>query len=94
MLRTLLVDMNPDISHVPLSLASVSWWGVLGVEGCPVHVKEENLNFLKPLHTCERVPPLIELTARYLHSMFKGMEDSLSFEGMEPTTLGPASHCL
>lgn len=71
LLHTLLIDMNPAISHIPVSLAPLSWWGVLGVEGCPVHVKEENLSFLKPLNTCGHVPPLIELAARFIHNLLK-----------------------
>lgn len=72
MLQTLLVDMNSEICCIPVSLASLSWWGVLGVEGCPVHVEREHINFLKPLTTCEQVPALIELTARSIHTILKG----------------------
>lgn len=71
MLQTLLVDMNSAISYIPVSLAPLSWWGMLGVEGCPVHVKEENLSSLKPLNTCGHVPALIELTARFLHGILR-----------------------
>ncbi len=71
LLQTVLVDMNLDLSCIPVSLAPLSWWGMLGVVGCPSHIKMENLSFLKPLHTCEHVPPLTELTARVLHNILK-----------------------
>lgn len=71
MLQVMLVDMNFDLSCIPVSLAPVSWWGTLGIEGCSVHMKQEDLFFLKPVRTCSQVPSLTELTARFLHSVLK-----------------------
>ena len=67
----MLVDSNPDLSCVPVSLAPLSWLGVLGIEKCSLHIKEEDLHFPKPLRTCSRVPSLTELTARSLHGFLK-----------------------
>ena len=64
--------MNSDLSYIPVSLASLSWWGTLGIEGCSsVHLRQEDLCFLKPLRTCDFVLSLTELTARVIHSNLK-----------------------
>ena len=71
MLQVVFVDMNSDLSCIPVSLAPLSWWGTLGLEGCPVYMKQEDLWFLKPLKVCSHVPSLTELTARYIHSILR-----------------------
>ena len=84
-LESLLVDTNPSLSCIPVSLASTSWWGTLGAEGCPVHIHEEMLNFLKPLNTCTRIPSLTEITARFLHMYLKGE----LYYNLHAVTIGP-----
>ena len=70
-MQTVLVDTNTELSCIPVSLASLSWWGSLGVDGCPVHTKPADPSFLKPVKTCGHVLSLSELAARFIHSHLK-----------------------
>lgn len=64
-------DSNPDMSHVPVSLAPLSWWRELGVAGCNVLMTDNDLAEVKVVKKCQVVLPLVELSARSLHSLLK-----------------------
>ena len=74
-LRQLCADSNPNISHIPVSLAPLSWWGILGVAGCSVLLEKGDIGVTKFIHECQLVPPLLELAARTLHCHLKGQFD-------------------
>ena len=71
-LRQLCADSNPDIVQVPVSLAPLSWWSVLGVAGCNVLMEEREMAAVKVVHKCQVVLPLLELAARSLHCVLRG----------------------
>jgi hypothetical protein len=68
-MQVVFVDTNPDLSYIPVSLAPL---GSLGIKGCPVHMKQEELWFMKPLNICSHVPSLTEIAARSVHSILRG----------------------
>ena len=71
-LRQLCGDSNPGISQIPVSLAPLSWWGILGVAGCSVLLEKGDIGVTKLIHECQVIPPLLELAARSLHCHLKG----------------------
>ena len=71
-LRQLFADSNPGIAQVPVSLAPLSWWGVLGLSGCSVLIETKDLGVTKVVSECPVVPPMLELAARSFHCALRG----------------------
>ena len=67
------------MAQIPVSLAPLSWWGILGVAGCSVLLEKGDIGATRFIHECPVIPPLLELAARTLHCYLKGEFSSLIF---------------